>query len=107
MNNPGQLNRRIVLESPVETPDDAGGAIRDHGAAETLWASVTPLSAREQFEAAQRGANVTHRIVMRFREGLSTRHRLRLGAHLFRIVSWRDPDGSARFVEIAASERVA
>lgn len=107
MNNPGQLNRRIILESPIEAPDGMGGVTRDHEVAETLWASVTPLSAREQFEAAQRGANVSHRIVLRFREGLSTRHRLRLGAHLFRIVTWRDLDGSARFVEIEASERVA
>lgn len=105
--NPGLLNRRLVLEAPVEAPDESGGVIRDYEAAATLWASVTPLSARERGEADRHGASVTHRIVLRFRNDLTTRHRLRAGERLFRIVALRDQDGSARFLEIEAEERLA
>lgn len=105
--NPGLLNRRLVLEAPVETPDESGGVIRDYEAVATLWASVTPLAAHERGEADRQGANVTHRIVLRFRNDLTTRHRLRAGERLFRIVALRDQDGAARFLEIEAEERLA
>ena len=52
------------------------------------------------------GANVTHRIVIRMRADITTRHRLREGARIFRIVALRDQDGAGRFLEIDAEERV-
>jgi head-tail adaptor len=40
------------------------------------------------------------------RAELTTRHRLREGLRIFRIVALRDQDGTRRFTEIAAEERV-
>ena len=37
---------------------------------------------------------------------MTTRHRFRLGARIYRIVALRDQDGSGRFIEISAEERV-
>jgi SPP1 family predicted phage head-tail adaptor len=71
-----------------------------------LWAAVTPLSARGAVEAVALAATVTHRITLRARTDVTTRHRLRQGARVFRIVTLRDPDGSGRFIEIQAQERV-
>jgi SPP1 family predicted phage head-tail adaptor len=105
MSEPGDLHHRLVLEAPVETPDDAGGVVRSYEAAATLWASLAAMSAREALDAAQLGATITHRIVIRKGPGLSTRHRLRAGGRVFRIVSFRDRDESGRFIEIAAEER--
>ena len=45
MSNPGLLNRRLVLEAPVETADGAGGVARSFNEIATLWVSVTPISA--------------------------------------------------------------
>jgi SPP1 family predicted phage head-tail adaptor len=106
MIDPGELNRRLVLEEPVESADGAGGVTRSYGTVTTLWAAVRPVSARGDVLAAAAGATVTHRIVIRTRAGLTTRHRLRDGSRIFRIVALRDPDGSGRFIEIAAEERV-
>ena len=36
----GALNRRLVLEAPVETADGAGGVTRGYESAGALWASV-------------------------------------------------------------------
>jgi SPP1 family predicted phage head-tail adaptor len=102
----GDLRHRLVLEQPVETPDGAGGVARSFAALATLWAKVTPVSARERMEAAARGATVTHRIVIRARGGVTTRHRLRLGARIFRIAALHDEDESGRFTVIEAEERV-
>ena len=106
MIDPGELNRRLVLEAPAEAPDGAGGVTRSYATVTTLWASVRPVSARGDVVAAATGATVTHRIVVRAGPDLTTRHRLREGTRIFRIVALRDRDGTGRFVELAAEERV-
>ncbi len=106
MNDPGELDHRLVLEQPVETADGAGGVTRSFAAVATLWAAVLPVTARGNVAAANLGASVTHRIVIRSGPDVTTRHRFREGTRIFRIVALRDQDGSGRFVEIAAEERV-
>jgi SPP1 family predicted phage head-tail adaptor len=103
--DPGKLNRRLALESPVEIPDGAGGVTRSFETAATLWAQVAPVSARGDVEAEKLGGAVTHLIRIRKSPDVTTRHRLRDGATLYRIVSIRDRDGRGRFLEIAAEER--
>ena len=106
MIDPGELNRRLVLEAPAEIADGAGGVTRTYTTVTTLWAAVRPASARGDVVAAASGATVTHRIILRTRADLTTRHRLRDGTRIFRIVALRDHDGAGRFIEIAAEERV-
>jgi SPP1 family predicted phage head-tail adaptor len=106
MTTPGALRERLVLEQPVETPDGAGGVTRSHTTLATLWAALIPVSARDQVVADDLGASITHRIVIRSRADITTRHRLRKGSRIFRLVALRDQDGSARFLEISAQERV-
>jgi SPP1 family predicted phage head-tail adaptor len=106
MIDPGALKHRLVLEEPLESPDGAGGVRRSYATVTTLWAAVTPVSARGNVVADDVGANVTHRIIIRSGSDVSTRHRLREGARIFRILALQDQDGSGRFIEINAEERV-
>jgi SPP1 family predicted phage head-tail adaptor len=106
MTGPGALRDRLGLEQPVETADGAGGVARSYASVATLWAALTPVSARDDVVAGALGATVTHRIVIRSRDDITTRHRLRAGARIFRIVTLRDRDGRGRFLEIGAQERV-
>jgi SPP1 family predicted phage head-tail adaptor len=103
MSDPARFNRRLSLEAPVETPDGAGGVTRGFEQVATVWAEITPTSARTEFFAAHLGADVTHRIVIRAPRELSVQHRFADGARLFRIVSFRDSD-DRRLIEIAAEE---
>ncbi len=105
MSGPGTFNHRLALEMPVETPDGAGGVARSYATVTTLWASLTPVAARGDVSADRLGADVTHRILIRVGPEVTTRHRLRAGARVFRIVSFRDPDERGRFLEISAEER--
>jgi head-tail adaptor len=93
MTAPGELRHRLVLEAPVETPDGAGGMTRS-------------FAARTDTDADDLAGTVTHRIVIRTRSDLTTHHRFRLGARIYRIVGLRDEDGSGRFIEVSAEERV-
>ena len=104
LNDIGALNRRLVLEAPVETDDGAGGVARTYETAAKLWAQVTPVSAHADVAAATLGAVLRHRIVIRPLPGVSTRHRLREGVRISRIVAVRESFGR-RFLEIDAEER--
>ncbi|MGA8157433.1 MAG: phage head closure protein, partial [Rhodoplanes sp.] len=72
----------------------------------TIWAEMTPVAARGGIEAESGGATVTHRIRVRAGPTITTQHRLRLDARVFRIVSVRGHDRSGRFLDIHAEERV-
>lgn len=102
--DPGLLNRRLELQAPVETPDGAGGVTRSFSTVATLWASLEPRAAREGMEADARGANVTHRIRLRFNADITLRHRFRDGGTIYRIAAIRTRD--QRFLDIDAEQRV-
>lgn len=105
MIDPGELRVRLTLEAPSETPDGAGGVVRGYVTAGSVWAAVTPVAARGAVDAGSAGATATHRIVVRHPCAADTRHRFRLGARVFRIVSIRDADASGQTLMIEAQER--
>ena len=102
--SPGELDRRLVLEAPAESADGAGGVTRSYTVAMTLWASVEPVSARGAVIADAPGATITHRIVIRKRAAVTTRHRFVEGTTVYRIVTLRD-DATRRFLVIGAEVR--
>jgi SPP1 family predicted phage head-tail adaptor len=104
--NLGDLKHRLLLEQPVESADGAGGVTRSYATVATVWAALTPSAARSEVAADALGAEVTHEIVIRFRADVTTRHRLRDGSRIFRILALRDQDGNGRFLSIQAQERV-
>lgn len=104
MTAPGELDRRLRLEAPVETADGAGGVTRSYAPVTTLWAKVEPVSAHGVTVADAPGATVTHRIIVRVRSGIATRHRFVEGTTIYRIVTIRD-DATRRFLVIGAEVR--
>ncbi len=99
----GRLKTRLVLEAPVETPDGQGGVTRSHSAVATVWATVTPLNARERVEADAPGATERVRILLRDEFALTPAHRFRDGARIYRIAALTVRD---RFIEIDADCRI-
>ena len=102
---PGELNRRLTLQAPVETADGAGGVTRTYTDAATLWAKVEPISGRYDIIAAGAGATIMHRIVIRSGPDVTTQHRFVEGARTYQVVAVRDEDASRRFRVIHAEER--
>jgi SPP1 family predicted phage head-tail adaptor len=100
----GDLNRRLVLEAPVEFDDGAGGVTRLYDVVTMLWAQVLPLSGARDLTADSPGGVVRYRIVVRARPDITTRHRFQDGAHIYRVIAAR-PSADRRFLEIDAEER--
>jgi SPP1 family predicted phage head-tail adaptor len=100
----GDLNRRLLLQAPVETADGEGGVTRSYAAVATLWAQVAPVSARAAITADSLGAVLRYTIVVRARGDITTRHRFIDGTHVYRVIAVR-PDADRRFLAIEAEER--
>ena len=104
MTTPGALNRRLVLEAPVESGDGAGGVTRSYATVTTLWAQVSPQAMRADAATDSFGAALRFRIVIRKRSGVTTRHRFRDGTTVYRILAAR-ASADRRFIEIDAEIR--
>jgi SPP1 family predicted phage head-tail adaptor len=104
MTGPGDLNRRLVLEAPVESADGEGGVVRAYATVTTFWAQVLPLATRADVAADSLGAVLRYRIVVRRRSDVTTRHRLRDGDTIYRVVAAR-ASADRRFLEIDAEVR--
>jgi SPP1 family predicted phage head-tail adaptor len=106
MIDPGQLKTRLVVQQPVETPDDQGGVVRTWSTFATVWAQVTPRAARRDIAADADGATQAYRIVLRSHLSLTLQHRFSDGARIYRIVAIRERE-DRHFIEIDADVRLS
>lgn len=84
----GALRHTVEIWEETETRDAAGGVVKTWSKKATRKAAIEPLKGREFFEAQQLGAEITHKVTMRYYDGLdSTDHRLRFGTRVFNIMA--------------------
>ncbi|TWF57004.1 phage head closure protein [Neorhizobium alkalisoli] len=102
--DPGQMTARLELEAPQAEPDGQGGAVVVWNEVASLWARIEPVSFAVGEEASAEGGTVSHRIWVRFREGLAAGQRFRKGARLFAIKLVRDPDETERYLVCQCEE---
>jgi SPP1 family predicted phage head-tail adaptor len=98
------LRHRLTLEAPEDEPDGAGGVVRVWNSLGQVWAAIEPLGAGEAVNADKRVGALSHRIVLRHRDGLDLNHRFRLGSRIFTPRTLRDRDERGRYLECLAGE---
>ena len=104
----GELTQRISFQRDgSSTVDDYGQVTRSWSTYYTTWASVRPLSGREQEQGMARQASISHRVRMRFKGGILHGDRISLGNRILEIVSIRNIDEGSWELEIDAVERGA
>lgn len=84
----GDLNKRVLLQSPTGTRDAVGERSTTWIDVATVWAAIRPMSAREQLVAAQRQHDTSHVIEIRHSSAvaaLDASWRLVFGARIFTI----------------------
>ena len=92
----GARGRRFVLEVPLESPDGFGGVIRTYAAGPQVWGLIELLRGDERVRAGRPEEAVTHRVTLRYRDGVTAAMRLVRGLRRFAIRSAADPDGTRR-----------
>jgi SPP1 family predicted phage head-tail adaptor len=83
--NIGELNRRVKLQTAARTSDGAGGVTVTWSDTATVWAAIEPVSGREPFVAQQLQGHVTHKVLIRYRSGITHGMRVLLGTRAFDV----------------------
>ncbi len=110
-----RLRHRLILQQEVHTPDGAGGYARSWEDVAGLWAEVTPLtgdasgrgSGRERLIAGKLQSEVSHRVVLRYREGVTAGMRLLFEERPLHILYVVDRDERKELLELLVSEGTA
>ncbi|WP_370241323.1 head-tail adaptor protein [Pararhodobacter marinus] len=105
------LNRPMVLEEAVTTPDGAGGYSQSWSGLGTLWCELRAGSASERRGLIAPEGRMLFRIYLRAaRQGSPQRprpdQRLREGARVFTILAVSEADASGAYLVCHAREEV-
>lgn len=100
----GQLDKRVALQKPVVTHVN-GEKHMEWVTVAVVWASVSPVSAREQFTLAQLQADVSHRVRMRYRPNVTAEWRVQYAGRVLNIAAMpRDLDEAHVELELLCKE---
>lgn len=87
MIDPGRLRERVTVQSATETRNNLGESVQTWSTFAERWASVEGLSGREVLLSGQQQTEVTHRVRMRYVEGMTQRMRLFWRGRVLEITS--------------------
>jgi SPP1 family predicted phage head-tail adaptor len=100
----GDLKHRIVLQYQAKVADGMGGFVVTWVPDATVWAAIWPVSAGETIQADQTTMTITHRIRIRYRDGLKAAYRIAWAGRYFNIVSIIDPNMAHRWMDVLCKE---
>lgn len=103
----GSLRHRVIIQKPQAIQSQVSGESTDGWASvATTFASVEPLSGKERLTAEQVQADVTHRIIMRYRGEFDPTYRISFRGRVFHVESVINRDERNRSLELLAVEEV-
>lgn len=106
----GTLRQRIIIEAPISTQDPGTGAMEESWSPVFVGipASVEPLSVREFIASRAGQAEITARIVIRYREGISPSMRVLHDGQVYNIEGvLPDPKSGKEYLTLAVSGGVS
>ena len=92
----GAMRRRMTLEAPVRTGDDAGSAVVSWSSMGDVWGAITPRTGREIVDADGLSARVNHELEIRWRNDITAAMRFRDGATVYVVHAVKDDDTRRR-----------
>lgn len=107
MEDPGQMDRRITLQTAgAPVPDGGGGWTPGTPTSFETWAHVEPLQGNEQIQAMQTGMERPHRFTISYRPDVVTTQVIVYKGRTFDVKSVVDPDEAHDEIVILADEVV-
>lgn len=102
--DPGALRTELSLQQVTAPPDGLGGHAAAWSEVATLFGRIEPLAQASRFGAGQTLEESTHRITLRFRDGVASGMRLVRQARAFDILTVHDPDETGRYLVCRVKE---
>jgi SPP1 family predicted phage head-tail adaptor len=87
----GELRHRVVLQKKEITEDELKQQSEVWTEITTIWAAIEPLSGREYFAAKQVNAEISARITIRYRKGITPDMRMVFDGRVFEVISIVNP----------------
>lgn len=109
-NTSSRLRRRLTLQQEVQASDGAGGYSKSWQDVAELWGEITSVGTggwRELLAPDQLQSEVTHRILLRYRAGVTTAMRLLFEERAFNIRAIIDRGEIHETLELLVHEGVA
>jgi len=100
----GDLRRRVALQSPTDSIDSYGQAIRTWATYATVWASVVSTPGSEPQSALMQSSVTTYTVTMRYRTDVLPTHRMIYGEVTLNIVGLSTVDGVNKHLRIMAMQ---
>ncbi|WP_010498540.1 phage head closure protein [Paenibacillus elgii] len=101
----GRLKRRVTFHRPPTGADSYGEPIDQWPVVASAWAAIEPLRGREYFEAQREHADVTTRIIIRYRPDIDRTMIVVYGKTTFEIGHIIHPDFAKRELHLMCKER--
>ncbi|MEM7303626.1 MAG: phage head closure protein [Pseudomonadota bacterium] len=102
--DPGGLRHRLILEQRTDTPDGAGGITESWTELGRIWGRVSPVSPSSGTTEDQVQETMRHRVIVRFRQDITSDCRFLFEGRELRILTVHDPDESKRYLICAVDE---
>jgi len=99
-----RLRHRLTLQQEIQTADGAGGYARSWQNIADLWAEINPISGKEIAFAGQLQTQISHKITIRYRAGITAGMRLLYDARAFNIRAILNGKENDEILEIWADE---
>ena len=105
--NPGELKRKITIQSPSTTQDSFGQPTDTWDTVANTWAAINAVTSKEVYAlGAGFTAQVTHRVTIRFRRDLCIQsgYRILYRDRIFRVQAVSDPDEERVLLNLMCQE---
>lgn len=99
-----RLRHRLSLQQEVQTADGAGGYIRTWQTLADLWAEFQAVTGKEILIAGKLQSEVSHKITIRYRTGVTAGMRLVYDSRIFDIKAVVNKQENDEVLELWVSE---
>jgi SPP1 family predicted phage head-tail adaptor len=103
--DPGRLRERVTIQRATETRNAIGETTQAWATYAERWASVDGISAREFLTSGQQQTEITHRVRMRYLDGLTSIMRISWRGRILEIASCLEHANRSEH-ELLCTERV-
>ena len=102
----GKLRHQVTIQEPVTDQNlDTGSVNNTWRDIATVWAEVSPLSSSEFIAAQASQGEITTRITIRFRTGISRKHRILFREEIYNIEGvLPDPKSGIEYLTLPCSK---
>ena len=105
----GKMRHSLTIQAQSRSNDTAGGARRTYSTLATVWGSIEPVGGNLRLYGDQIEGVSTHKITIRYRSDVTTKHRINYSAdsRIFKINRILNLGTRDRYLEMLCEEGVA